>query len=105
MMNTIGAAFRCEVSKETMAVFYQYLANYTIEAVVFAIGKCIENCEKFPTVKLLKEYAGAYRKPLTLSSPSILQIEEFTQEEIERCKNMSFEEIIQSAVKGITDNS
>lgn len=102
MMNGIGAAFRCDVSKETMAIFFNYLKSNSIESVRYATDKVIETGERFPTVKLMREYANAYRKPINYNPSPAVQIEEFTQEEIERCKNMSFEDIIKEATKHAT---
>lgn len=99
MMNGVGAAFRCDVSKETMAIYFHYLQSYPIEAVRYAVDKTIETCERFPTVKLMREHAGAWRKPIDYSKSNCVQIEEFTQEEIDRCKNMSVDDIINEAVR------
>jgi hypothetical protein len=102
MMNGIGAAFRCDVSKETMAIFFNYLKNNSIESVRFATDKVIETGERFPTVKLMREHANAYRKPQMYIPSQSVQIEEFSQEEIERCKSMSFEDIIKQATERAT---
>ena len=83
MMGGLSAAFRCDSNKETMAIYFQYLGDYSIEAVRFAVDKAITTGERFPVVAKLREQASLYRPPET-RKPMIpeYQIEEFSAEEM-----------------------
>ena len=83
MMGGLSAAFRCDSNKETMAIYFQYLSDYSIEAVRFAVDKAITTCERFPVVAKLREQASLYRPPET-RKPMIddYQIEEFSADEL-----------------------
>jgi len=84
IMGGVGVAFRCDVSKETLNIFFQYLHDYSIETVSYAAEQIVKTCDRFPTVKQLREYAGAYRKPVNYIPSTSIQIEEFTQSDKER---------------------
>lgn len=87
LMNGLGAAFRTDTSKATMAVYFQYLSDYSIEAVRHAVDQTIKNGERFPVVKTLREFANAYRPPINRQPVTdAVQIAEFTETEIESSK-------------------
>lgn len=102
MMGAVFAAFRCDASKETMAVYFEYLKDQDVEAVRHAVDESIKTLERFPTVAKMREFAGAWRRPVNYTPSSAPMIEEFTKEEIERCKSMSFDDIIKNTAERMT---
>ena len=90
MMGGLGAAFRCDAGKETMAIYFHYLKDQSLEAVRHAVDYLIKNGDRFPTVSKLREYANAYRPPdKRVPVAPEMQIEEFAEEEMEQYKGMT----------------
>lgn len=90
MMGGMSAAFRCDSNKETMAIYFQYLIDFSVEAVRYAVDQSIKTADRFPTVSKLREYANAYRPPVNRTAivPEFC-IEEFSGEEMEKYKSMT----------------
>lgn len=61
LMGEIGAAFGRNPEKETMAVYFKHMADYSLEAVTWAIDKAVKTEERFPVIKTLRELANSYR--------------------------------------------
>lgn len=80
-MGGLSAAFRCDCGKETMAVYFRYLQDHSIEAVQHGVDSAIKTLDRFPVVAKLRELSGTYRRPDN-RKPVLpkFQIEEFTGE-------------------------
>lgn len=90
MMGGLSAAFLRDSNKETMAVYFQYLIDFSIEAVRYAVDTTIKTAERFPPVSLLRTHANAYRPPTNRTAviPQF-QLEEFSGDDMEQFKNMT----------------
>ncbi len=100
LMAMLGEAFFKDVSKPTMAIYFQYLTDCRIEAIKHAVDEIIKTHDRFPTVKVIREHAATYRPPaghrqVTSNAP---QIAEFTVEQVEESKRQ-----LRELVKGLTD--
>lgn len=71
IMATMGAAYRADVSKETMAAFFQFLRNHSLDAVKYAALQAVEHDDKFPSVKRMREFCNAYRPSVSHLIPKI----------------------------------
>lgn len=80
-----------------MAIYFNYLMDFSIDAVRYSVDQVIKTGERFPAVSLLRNYAGAYRPPVN-RRPIIpeFQIEEFNQEEVDRYKNMTADDFFKN---------
>lgn len=87
LMGEMSAAFGKEANKETMAVYFNHLADYSMDAVNWGINKAIQTGERFPVIKTLRELANAYRPPVSRPvATEAVQIAEFTTEQVKDAK-------------------
>lgn len=100
LMGEMALAYRTDISKESIKVYGKHLSDYSIEAVSSAVEKAIRTGERFPVIKTLREFAGAYRPP-TRRQPvtQAVQISEFTETQ---CKDAQTE--IQNIINGLSDS-
>ncbi len=63
-----------------MAIYFQYLSDYHLDAVRYAVDQAIKTGDRFPVVKTLREFANGYRPPRK-TPPPLVQIDEFTQQQ------------------------
>lgn len=100
LMAMLGEAFFKDVSKPTMAIYFQYLTDYRIEAIKHAVDEIIKTHDRFPTVKVIREHAATYRPPIRQQQATdATQIAEFTAEQIEESKKR-----LREIVEGLTDH-
>lgn len=71
IMGGLGAAYRVNVERETMGVYFRYLASFPIEAVRYAVDQAITRDDRFPAVARLRDFANAYRPSIAHLIPRI----------------------------------
>ena len=67
LMGDVCAAFRCEITESLLQSYFKHLSDFDIVMVSRAINKAIKSCDRFPTIKAIREMACEVK--LTTVSP------------------------------------
>lgn len=83
LMGDVCAAFRCEITESLLQSYFRHLSDFDISLVSRAISKSIKSCDRFPTIKAIREMV--YEIKLTTVSPERQAAIRRTIKELEQC--------------------
>jgi hypothetical protein len=78
LMGKMGKAFNFTPDKETLSVYFEFLADRSLYQVDRAITEIIRSGDRFPTVSKIRELAGSFREFKTVEVNHDHLIEEFS---------------------------
>lgn len=78
LMGKLSVAFNAPLTDDTVAVFFEFLADRSMFQIERAILEVIRSGERFPSVSKIRELAGFYREMKTVELPVAEYIEEYS---------------------------
>lgn len=76
MMGELAISFQSDLTNEEIKVYFKRLNEFSIYQVEKAIDKIIDTEDRFPTVKVFRDYARAFKRDPPQPAQDVPQIEE-----------------------------